>query len=298
MPSALSFDHLSKTYRKRWNRQPVEAIRDMCLEVVEGEAFGFIGPNGAGKSSAIRVLMGLSEPSGGQVEIFGKPVSDPLARRSLGYVPESPYLYDYLTPAEILEMSIRLHRVEISDHAKHIDGWLERLSLAAVAGAPIRSFSKGMVQRVAIAQALAIRPRLLVLDEPLSGLDPIGRTEVVNLLAEYKSQGGTLFFTSHVLHDVERLADRFGLINQGVLRSVQSPAELTGDEDIVTVRSAGSEPVAGMSPESAGRWTATVPRSELWLHLERLREAGHQIIEVRPSLSLESAFLKIVGRET
>lgn len=295
MNTALIFDHLSKTYRKGWNRMPVEAISDMSLEVPEGEAFGFIGPNGAGKSSAIRVVMGLSEPSGGKVEIFGRPVADPLARRGLGYVPESPYLYDYLTPAEILAMSIRLHQSNIPDLAKHIGEWLERLNLSAVANAPIRSFSKGMVQRVAIAQALSIQPRLLVLDEPLSGLDPIGRMEVVGLLAEYKAHGGTLFFTSHVLHDVERLADRFGLINNGILRAVQSPAELTGDQDMVLVRSAGVNSVAGMTAESAGRWCGTCLRSELWRQLDILRLEGHQLVEVRPTLSLESAFLKIVG---
>lgn len=295
MQTALSIEHLSKTYRKGWSRKPVEAIRDMSLTVAEGEAFGFIGPNGAGKSSAIRVLMGLSVPTGGKAEIFGRSVADPLARQGLGYVPESPYLYDYLTPAEILGMSIHLHRVKIADLKRHIGNWLERLGLSGVANAPIRSFSKGMVQRVAIAQALAIEPRLLVLDEPLSGLDPIGRMEVVSLLADYKAQGGTLFFTSHVLHDVERLADRFGLINKGVLRSVQSPAELTGDQDKVLIRSAGSASVAGMAPESLGRWCGTFPRGELWQQLETLKREGHQLIEIRPTLSLESAFLKIVG---
>lgn len=296
MKTALLFDHLSKTYRKGWNRKQVEAIRDMSLEVYEGEAFGFIGPNGAGKSSTIRVLMGLSDPSGGKVEIFGQSATDPISRRSLGYVPESPYLYDYLTPAEILAMSIRLHRLRLSNHEAHVATWLDRLGLTKVANSSIRSFSKGMVQRVAIAQALAIKPRLLVLDEPLSGLDPLGRMEVVELLAEYKAQGGTLFFTSHVLHDVERLADRFGLINYGVLRSVQSPAELTGDQDLVVIRSSGAASVDGMTAETGGRWFGTFPRAALWAQLDILKMQGHQLIEIRPTLSLESAFLKIVGR--
>lgn len=294
MPSALLFDQLSKTYREGWNRKPVEAVHNMSLKVNQGEAFGFIGPNGAGKSSTIRILMGLSEPSSGTAEIFGKPIADPLSRRGLGYVPESPYLYDYLTPVEILAMSIHLHQVKVPDLVVHIDAWLEKLGLSAVANASIRSFSKGMVQRVAIAQALSIQPRLLVLDEPLSGLDPIGRMEVVGLLAEYKASGGTLFFTSHVLHDVERLADRFGLINDGVLRSVQSPAELTGDEDMVLIRSTGADAVSGMTAEGSGRWSGTFPRSALWQQLDALRQARHQIIEIRPTLSLESAFLKIV----
>lgn len=296
MVDAIVFDRLSKTYQAGWHRTPVAALRDMTLKIGEGEAFGFIGPNGAGKSSAIRILMGLSRPTSGSAEIFGLSVNDPAARRGLGYVPETPCLYEYLTPREILDMGVQLHGVRLPNLRQHVDNWLGRLGLGAVSDSPIRSFSKGMLQRVAVAHALAIKPRLLVLDEPLSGLDPIGRMEVVGLLAEYKAQGGTLFFTSHVLHDVERLADRFGLINLGVLRSVRAPAELAGEEDLVLIRSAGESPVDGMTAESAGRWSGTYPRSQIWRQLESLRIAGHQVIELKPSLSLESAFLKVVGK--
>lgn len=296
MSDVISLVDLRKTYRKGWRRLPVEAVRGISLTVSEGEAFGFIGPNGAGKSSTIRILAGLSLPTAGHARLFGVEVTNPMARRGLGYVPENPYLYDYLTPREILEMGIRLHRLQIPDVGRHVMDWLDRLGLAAVAGAPIRSFSKGMTQRVAIAQALAVRPRLMILDEPLSGLDPIGRSEVVDLLADYKRSGGTLFFTSHVLHDVERLADRFGMIHEGELRSVRSPAELVGDEDIVTIRSAGATPVPAGVAESDGCWRTVCPRSELWPTLDVLRDAGHQIVDVRPALTLETAFLKMVGR--
>jgi ABC-2 type transport system ATP-binding protein len=296
MTSAIHIEGLSKIYRKGWRRQPVSAISDVCLDVPQGEAFGFIGPNGAGKSSTIRILMGLALPSDGRAEIFGINVANPQARRGVGYVPESPYLYDYLSPTEILEMGIHLHSVKLENMSVHVAHWVERLGLTNVANAPLRSFSKGMIQRVAIAQALAINPRLLVLDEPLSGLDPIGRKEVVELLADYKRAGGTLFFTSHVLHDVERLADRFGLIHQGTLRSVRSPAALVGGDDIVLIRSSGTAAVAGMSMETAGRWFGECTHEGLWSQLDLLRAAGHSITEVRPSLSLESAFLKIVGK--
>lgn len=296
MADAIFLVDLRKTYRKGWRRLPVEAVRGVTLTVRVGEAFGFIGPNGAGKSSTIRILTGLSPASGGEATLFGVPVDDPAARRGLGYVPENPYLYDYLTPFEILEMGIHLHRVAVTDVRSHILGWLDRLGLSAVARAPIRSFSKGMTQRVAIAQALAVEPRLLILDEPLSGLDPIGRSEVVDLLADYKRRGGTLFFTSHVLHDVERLADRFGMIHQGELRAVRSPAELVGDEDIVTVRTAGTGVLPGAVAEASGRWLLTCPRAGLWSSLDAARAAGHQIVEVRPALTLETAFLKLVGK--
>ena len=296
MTPAIRVDHLSKTYQTGWRGRSVTAVRDVSLEVHIGEAFGFIGPNGAGKSSAIRVLMGLSMPSSGSAEFFGMSVTDPASRRGVGYVPESPYLYDYMTPYEILGMSLQMHHVRPTDSRRHIGGWLERLGLSAVVDTPIRSFSKGMVQRVAIAQALAIEPKLLVLDEPLSGLDPIGRLEVVELLAEYKSAGGTLFFTSHVLHDVERLADRFGLIHKGDLRSVSSPAELVGDDDQVLIRSTGVAEVAGMTVEGIGRWSGAFPRSMLWPQLDTLRLNNHSVLEIKPTLSLEAAFLKIVGK--
>lgn len=296
MISAITIDQLGKEYRKAWRVKAVTALGGISLQVEQGETFGFIGPNGAGKSTTIKILIGIAEPSYGSAQIFGVPVSNPSARLGVGYVPENPYLHDYLTPLEILWMSLRLHRVRLPDLKTHCMMWLDRLQLADVASKPIRTFSKGMTQRVAIAQALCINPRLLILDEPLSGLDPVGRRDVVEILSEYKRGGGTLFFTSHVLHDVERLADRFGLIHQGQLRAVRSPAELAGDEDLVMVRSMGDAAVDGMKPDFAGRWIGEFPRSDLWLRLESLRNAGHLLLEVKPTLSLESAFLRAVER--
>lgn len=192
---------------------------------------------------------------------------------------------------------MRLNGFKAGDERKHCLEWLEKFQLAHVANTPIRSFSKGMTQRVALAQSLCFNPRLLILDEPLSGLDPIGRRDVVELLAEYKKGGGTLFFTSHVLHDVERLADRFGLIHRGLMTAVRSPAEIAGGEEKMVVRSNGRIPVDGMVEEFPGRWSAGVPRSELWAYLERMRAAEHTVIEIRPTLSLEHAFMMAVGRE-
>ena len=293
---AIQIENLEKTYAEGVMRRPVRAVAGVSLDVAEGEAFGFVGPNGAGKSSTIRILMGLARASAGRCRLFGIDVENPEARMRVGYVPENPCLYDYLTPLEILSMSVRLHLPgERTETNRQAMVWLEKLGVAHVAASPVRSFSKGMTQRVALANALAVRPRLLVLDEPLSGLDPIGRREVVEILAEYKREGGTLFFTSHVLHDVERLADRFGLIHKGELRSVRSPAELVGGEDKVLVRSTGSNAIAGAREESAGNWVAEVPSSNLWIVLEEIRRSGHQLREVRPSLSLEAAFMHAVG---
>lgn len=295
MTAAISVCELKKDYRKGWRGTTVSALRGVSLNVDQGESFGFVGPNGAGKSTTIKILVGLAEATAGKAEIFGIAVHKPAARMGVGYVPENPYLYDYLTPLEILTMSLRLHKVKVPDIKSQCDVWLDRLGLAQVANRPIRTFSKGMTQRVAIAQALCIRPRLLVLDEPLSGLDPVGRRDVVDILSEYKQAGGTLFFTSHVLHDVERLADRFGLIHQGELRAVRSPAELAGEEDSLSVRSLGVKPVEGMRNDSAGRWVGEVARSGLWVLLAALRDAEHVVLEVRPTLSLESAFMRAIG---
>ena len=293
---AIAIESPEKRYRKGWRSSPVAALAGVSLTVEPGEAFGFIGANGAGKTTTIKILMGLIRATKGSARIFGTSVALPAARRGLGYVPENPYLYDYLTPLELLLMGLRLHRVKIAGPEKHCVDWLERLGLAQVARKTIRSFSKGMTQRVAIAQALCINPRLLILDEPLSGLDPIGRRDVVDILSDYKRAGGALFLTSHVLHDVERLADRFGLIHEGVLRAVRSPAELTGDQETVLVRSLGNAPVDGMREDFAGRWIGEVSRVDLWSRLDALQTAGHVLLEVRPTLSLEVAFMRAVGQ--
>ncbi|MBK8118894.1 MAG: ABC transporter ATP-binding protein [Sulfuritalea sp.] len=295
---AIQIENLEKIYAEGVMRRPVKAVSGVSMEVPEGEAFGFVGPNGAGKSSTIRVLMGLARATRGSCKLFGIDAALPEARIRVGYVPENPCLYDYLTPLEIVSMSLRLHKCrEGGGTRRQAMAWLERLGVADVASAPVRSFSKGMTQRVTLANAMAVNPRLLVLDEPLSGLDPIGRREVVDILADYKRGGGTLFFTSHVLHDVERLADRFGLIHKGELRSVRSPAELLGSEDLVMVRSSGSAAFPRAREESAGNWVAEVPRSELWVVLDQLRMLNHQLREVKPSLSLEAAFMHVVADE-
>lgn len=294
-PPAIVIEHLDKVYPRTLKSPPMRAVQDLCLEVAEGEVFGFIGPNGAGKSTVIKILTGAMRPSKGRAALFGVDVSDPAARHGLGFVPESFSLPDYLSPLEILTMGLRLHRLSVNDPRKHCMRWLERFDLEGVANKLVRGFSKGMAQRTALASALAVQPRLLILDEPLSGLDPIGRRDVVDILSEYCRAGGTLFFTSHVLHDVERLAHRYGLIHQGKLTAVRSPAELAGQNERFTVRSRGVCGLEGMSEEAPNRWYGEIPADALWTTLERLKGAGHELIEVRPVLSLESAFMQAVN---
>lgn len=290
---AIELAGIGKSFRRK--RQTVEALRNVTLEVSQGEVFGFVGPNGAGKSTTIKVILDIISDYRGEARIFGCSARKAEARRHVGYVPESPALYDQLSPLEILRSGMAMHKIRHDDPDAFCMKWLERFSIAHAARRPIRQLSKGTAQRVALAHAMAVSPRLLILDEPLSGLDPVGRKDVVDILADYQREGGTIFLTSHVLHDVERLANRFGLIHKGELRTIQSPNELVGDHELVTVRSTGRTPVSRMSPESDGRWFLETRRSELWGLLREMEQAGHTVIEIKPTLTLESAFMRYLG---
>lgn len=290
--------NLKKSFREKpWRH--VQALQGISFNVVEGEAFGFIGPNGAGKTTTIKILTGNIRATDGAASIFGKPVGDPSSRKGMAYVPENPYLYDYLTPLEILQMGGHMHGLKGPDMNAHYMNWLERFGIAHVAKKHIRQFSKGMTQRVALAHALSCKPRLLILDEPLSGLDPIGRKEVSDILLEYHQQDGTLFFSSHILHDVERLADRFGIIHKGLLRAINTPLELGGiAPSSYLVVSEGSTVLENATSQPGQRWVQTITHDHLWDALERIHQAGHRLIEAKPEgASLEQAFLKFVSQD-
>lgn len=296
MTHAIHIDNLSKQFRDKRFRK-VDAVAGISLTVNEGEAFGFIGPNGAGKTTTIKIMMGLARATAGVVQIFGEKSSCPAARKGVAYVPENLYLYDYLSPMEFLLAGARLHDVQAPDLKSHCLSWLERFGVAHVANKRIRSFSKGMTQRVALAHALAVKPRLLVLDEPLSGLDPMGRKQVVDVLQDYRSSGGTLFFSSHILHDVERLADRFGIIHKGLLRTTQTPAGLLGAGQQFIVRVDGQFPVDGADCELGSKWTVTTTQENLAGLLLQVNMTGQKLIAVEPAMNLESAFMQYISQE-
>lgn len=295
MSAAIRVDAIHKTYAAGWRKPAKRALQGISLAIEAGETFGFIGPNGAGKSTLIKIIIGALRPTAGSASLFGLDVRLPEARRGLGFVPENPSLQDYLSPYEVLLMGLRLHGLRVANERQHCLYWLERFALDAVADSRLRGFSKGMLQRTALAHALAIKPRLLILDEPLSGLDPVGRKDVVDILDEYRRQGGTLFFSSHVLHDVERIADRFGLIHRGQLLTIRSPQEIVADQaDSFVLRYRGKLPIAGSVEVRAGLYALEAGVAELPALIGEVVASGGVLQAVEASVSLETVFFRTI----
>ena len=224
--SVVQVINLYKVFRVGFWGRRVTVVDGLSLEVRRGEVFGFLGPNGAGKTTTIKMLMGLIYPSGGTATLFGRPVGDPAAKAKIGFLPESPYFYDYLTGREFLRFYGHLFGLLGSTLDKRIDELLELVGMAHARDLQLRKFSKGMLQRVGIAQALINDPELVVLDEPMSGLDPIGRKEVRDLIFRLKESGKTVMFSSHILHDAELLCDRVAMIMKGRLVACGHVTEL------------------------------------------------------------------------
>jgi len=228
--SAIETNALEKTYSVGfWLKKQTQALFPLSLTVEEGEIFGFLGPNGAGKTTTLKLLLGLIFPTAGSARILGKEWTDPTVKSQIGFLPEQPYFYDYLTARELLQYYGRLSGISGKDLSKRIDAVLARVGLPEVGGLQLRKFSKGMLQRVGIAQAILHDPTVVFLDEPMSGLDPMGRREVRNLIEELKHAGKTIFFSTHILSDAEALCDRVAVIHLGQLRAVGAVAELTAN---------------------------------------------------------------------
>ncbi|HEY3449226.1 MAG TPA: ABC transporter ATP-binding protein [Myxococcales bacterium] len=214
----LVAQELSKTFRLGLRRKVVRAVRGLSLSIERGEIFGFLGPNGAGKSTTIKMLMGLIFPTSGTASIFGQPIPSREAKRQLGFLPENPSFHEFFTPEELLWFSGRLCQMPSGRIAERVPMLLDLVGLSRFTKVPLRRFSKGMVQRAGIAQALINDPALVVLDEPMSGLDPIGRKDVRDIIFKLREQGKTVFFSTHILPDVEAICDRVGLVLRGEMR--------------------------------------------------------------------------------
>jgi ABC-2 type transport system ATP-binding protein len=226
--TAIDILGLEKTYSVGfWRKKPKCALRPLHLRVEEGEIFGFLGPNGAGKTTTLKMLMGLVYPTAGTARILGMEVNDPRMKAQIGFLPEQPYFYDYLTAGELLDYYGQLSGVAPKERSRKVREVLDRVGLADVIRVQLRKFSKGMLQRVGIAQAILHDPRIVFLDEPMSGLDPMGRREVRDLMEQLKHEGKTVFFSTHILSDAEALCDRVAIIHLGELQSVGAVVDLT-----------------------------------------------------------------------
>ena len=213
---AIEIKKLTKIYKKgQCSNKP--AVDALDLNVKKGEVFGFLGPNGAGKSTVIKILMDFIRPSSGTARINGTPSSNPEGRRKIGYLPENPFFYDHLTAEEVLSFGGKANYMKGQDLAQSIDELLLRLKLSHAKKQRLRTYSKGMVQRTGLALALIHNPEICILDEPMSGLDPLGRRLVANLIMDMRHNGQTVFFSSHILSDIERVCDRVGILNRGRL---------------------------------------------------------------------------------
>jgi ABC-2 type transport system ATP-binding protein len=227
MPAIETFA-LEKSYQVGfWRKTRKCALRPLNLTVEEGEIFGYLGPNGAGKTTTLKLLMGLVFPSGGGARILGMELDDPRMKAQIGFLPEQPYFYDYLTAGELLNYYAQLSGVAAGERKRRIEAVLARVGLPNAGNLQLRKFSKGMLQRVGIAQAVVHDPRVVFLDEPMSGLDPVGRREVRDLIQSLKDEGKTVFFSTHILSDAEALCDRVAIINKGELQGVGAVADLT-----------------------------------------------------------------------
>ena len=213
----LKLDGVTKAYRDPMTLRPFTAVEDVSFTLERGEIFGLLGPNGAGKTTTIKMILGLVRPTRGRIHLDGRDPHDPKARRKLGYLPESPCFYDHLTASEYLGLVGDLFQLEAGAVRRRAGALLERLGLSVHARKPLRKYSKGMTQRLGLAQALLNEPTLLVLDEPMSGLDPIGRAEVKQILRDERSRGAAVLLSSHVLAETEAICDRVGILSGGRL---------------------------------------------------------------------------------
>lgn len=232
MTAILQTQKLRVEYRSRDLRQAAKvALNGLDLEVHAGEIFGFLGPNGAGKTTTMNVLLGFVPPSSGSASLFGIDVRQPIARQRIGYLPELTYYYKFLTAEELLRFYAKIFGLTRAVTDQRIGELLKLVELESAAKRPIKSYSKGMQQRVGLAQSLINNPDLLILDEPTSGLDPLGRMKVREIIQRLKEQGKTVFFSSHELGEVETVCDRVAIVHQGELKTVGTVAEVSAGYD-------------------------------------------------------------------
>jgi len=292
---------LEKIYKVGfWHEKQKIGLRSLHLEVPQGEVFGFLGPNGAGKTTTLKILMRLIFPTSGIARILGRDWRDPSVRAGIGFLPEQPYFYDHLTPIELLNYYGSLSGLSAADRRSRIPKLLERVGLIDQGKVQLRKFSKGMLQRIGIAQAVLHEPEVVFLDEPMSGLDPVGRRDIRDFISSLKREGKTIFFSTHILSDAEALCDRVAVLNKGELRAVGIVADLVAQnrsrfELVWQGKSAIPEMEAlGTACYVAGDVVrAAVASDRLYAFLDVLKKQNAQLISLNPAGgSLEEYFLQ------
>jgi ABC-2 type transport system ATP-binding protein len=306
MSAVIRTSGLTKVFVSDWRRTRTVAVDRLDLEVGEGEIYGFLGPNGAGKTTAIKLLLGLLRPTSGSAEVLGEDASGLAHRALLGYLPENPYFYDYLTGREFVDFCARLCGIADAVRRERVPRLLELVGLERAADVRLRKYSKGMLQRVGLAQALVNEPRVLILDEPQSGLDPVGRKEVRELIRRLREEGRTVLFSSHILADAEMICDRVGIMDRGRLvatgrldellharvRAVEFEADGLGDAARASLRKQ-----AAVFLEEGTRVRFTLPGDEGQVPqvLAAIAAGGGRPVAVTPvHETLEDVFLREV----
>jgi ABC-2 type transport system ATP-binding protein len=308
---AIETEALTKDYHVGfWRPRPYRALDALSIQVDQGEVYGFLGPNGAGKSTTLKLLMGLIFPTSGSARILGKPLTDRAMRQQIGFLPENPYFYDYLTAEELLTYFARLCGLPARETSARVARALDEVGIGGERRMKLRSFSKGMIQRVGVAQALVNEPRVVFFDEPMSGLDPLGRRDLRQLMLRLRDRGCTVFFSSHILSDAEALCSRVAIVAQGRLMAQGRLTdighfELRGWELVVANLSEQTKAtlhgrVTSITPLAEGRYTIELPANQPPATvLHDLSAAGVNIVSLNPiRTTLEDYFVSLVRGAT
>jgi ABC-2 type transport system ATP-binding protein len=294
-----------KEFRPGLGLRRKRVLHGVSFDVLDGEIFGFVGPNGAGKTTTLKILMGLIRPTEGNASILGRDVSESEFRDQIGFLPENPYFYPYLTATEILDFYARLSGVDSSRRRARVDQLLEMVNLKHAANERLRTFSKGMLQRIGVAQALIHDPQVVFLDEPMSGLDPIGRKEIRDVILDLRAAGKTVFMNTHILPDVEMICDRVAIIVKGVIRHQGRIEDFLSNSDLsaaVVLAGLAPEAAAGIEEDFGVEFRGLGERVELVVNSKAMQDvlgsalkSGAEVISVTPQRkSLEDVFMSVV----
>ncbi|HPA80177.1 MAG TPA: ABC transporter ATP-binding protein [Thermoanaerobaculales bacterium] len=294
---ALSVEDLHKSFDPGLFERRVDVLRGLSLEVRAGETFGFLGPNGAGKTTTIKAITGLIRPDRGRITVCGMAHDRLEARAKIGFMAESPYVYNHLTGREFLEFHAELLGLDRARVAGRVDEVLGLVSMAGHAGRAMRTYSKGMQQRLSLAQALLGRPELLILDEPMSGLDPVGRRDVRDIILAEKARGTTVFFSSHIIPDVETICDRVAILVEGTVRAVGEVRELVAQEaDAYELSFVGGDGSALATPllarhQGSDAWWVRVSGEHRDRLIRELASSGARLVALSPVRSTLEEFV-------